>query len=242
MTNPTPVDMPVREMPVTMQVNTMSGYDRQPARHDGARILGTPSTHAGGARSQNLRRAVLVRMFFACLAVALALMVLMPAVSEAADVINVNKADLTALQTLPDIGEKRAKAIMAYRKKNGGFGAKSDLLNVPGIGDRILKKISSRISTSGGVSKVKADKSKSASKDVKKDSRKSKTKKTASDDGRSKPKTAKTQTAKTKAAKTKDKKKTSADGKKSKKKSTAKDKKKPRSSDRKKTKAKKKSS
>lgn len=60
--------------------------------------------------------------------------------------VNINSADAKTLMSLKGIGEKKAKAILDYRKKNGKFKSLADLKNVPGIGDKIYKTISSSIS------------------------------------------------------------------------------------------------
>ena len=49
--------------------------------------------------------------------------------------ININTADQNELMTLPNIGEKRANAIMEYRQKNK-FNKIEDIKNVSGIGDK----------------------------------------------------------------------------------------------------------
>lgn len=55
--------------------------------------------------------------------------------------INVNSADLKTLQKLPGIGEVKAKAIIEYREKNGGFRTIDELKNVKGIGEKTFEKI-----------------------------------------------------------------------------------------------------
>ena len=55
--------------------------------------------------------------------------------------INVNTADLEALQTLPGIGPTRADRIIAYREAHGPFAKLSDLLFVKGIGPGVLDSI-----------------------------------------------------------------------------------------------------
>lgn len=55
--------------------------------------------------------------------------------------INVNTADAGALMNLPGIGEAKAKAIIAYRNQFGPFRSKADLMNVKGIGPKILEKM-----------------------------------------------------------------------------------------------------
>jgi competence protein ComEA len=63
--------------------------------------------------------------------------------------VNINTADAPALSAeLNGVGEKRAQAIVDYRKKNGPFKSVDDLLNVKGIGPAMLKKNRSKLSIS----------------------------------------------------------------------------------------------
>jgi competence protein ComEA len=55
--------------------------------------------------------------------------------------ININKANLNELETLPGIGPTKAKAIIDYREKSGNFATYEDLLNVNGVGPKTLEKI-----------------------------------------------------------------------------------------------------
>ncbi|HWH25663.1 MAG TPA: ComEA family DNA-binding protein [Pseudolysinimonas sp.] len=50
-------------------------------------------------------------------------------------IVDLNSADLTALETLPRIGPALAQRILDWREANGRFTAVEDLLNVTGIGD-----------------------------------------------------------------------------------------------------------
>ena len=50
--------------------------------------------------------------------------------------VNINTASAEELQTLPNIGPKKAQAILDHRKKNGKFTAVDGLKEVPGIGDK----------------------------------------------------------------------------------------------------------
>ena len=61
--------------------------------------------------------------------------------------ININTATAEELSTLPGIGEKLAKRIVAYRRKNGSFQEIGELLNVDGIGSGKLKAILDMITT-----------------------------------------------------------------------------------------------
>lgn len=64
-----------------------------------------------------------------------------PAVSaSAAARVNVNTADVMALTSLKGVGEKKAEAIIAYRKKNGPFNSLEQFEAVPGIGPAIIAK------------------------------------------------------------------------------------------------------
>ena len=68
-----------------------------------------------------------------------------------AEVVNINKADASALALLKGIGEKKARAIVAYRKKNGKFKTINELANVKGIGDKTVAKNKRNMSTSKGI-------------------------------------------------------------------------------------------
>lgn len=61
------------------------------------------------------------------------------------DVININFADIDMLTQLNGVGEKKAKAIVEYRDFYGKFTSTEDLLNVKGIGEKILKQNENRI-------------------------------------------------------------------------------------------------
>jgi competence ComEA-like helix-hairpin-helix protein len=55
--------------------------------------------------------------------------------------ININKASINELMQLPHIGEKRAIAILEYRKTYGDFKTTSELMRIPGIGPKMLRDI-----------------------------------------------------------------------------------------------------
>jgi competence protein ComEA len=55
--------------------------------------------------------------------------------------IDLNKADVNELQTLPGIGPAKAAAIVEYRGKSGKFKAIEDLKNISGIGDKTFEKL-----------------------------------------------------------------------------------------------------
>jgi len=54
------------------------------------------------------------------------------------EAININTADAQELTKLKGIGEKKAEAIIAWRKENGNFKTVDQLLEVKGIGEATL--------------------------------------------------------------------------------------------------------
>jgi competence protein ComEA len=59
--------------------------------------------------------------------------------------ININQATAEQLDGLEGIGSTRAKAIVQYREQNGPFQSVDDLLQVKGIGPKLLEAIRDRI-------------------------------------------------------------------------------------------------
>lgn len=58
--------------------------------------------------------------------------------AAAAAPVNINSADVAALTTLKGIGEKKARAIVAYRKAHGAFATLADFEAVKGIGPGLI--------------------------------------------------------------------------------------------------------
>ena len=61
--------------------------------------------------------------------------------------VNINTATVEELKTLKGVGDKKAGAIIEYRKKNGSFKTKEDLMKVRGIGKKLFDSFQERIVT-----------------------------------------------------------------------------------------------
>jgi competence protein ComEA len=61
--------------------------------------------------------------------------------STSSKLVNLNRADASALDSLPGIGPTLAQRIMDYRQANGGFRSVNDLGKVAGIGPSLLAKL-----------------------------------------------------------------------------------------------------
>ena len=55
--------------------------------------------------------------------------------------ININTDNLNELTLLPGIGKAKALLIIEYRKENGDFSNKEELMNVQGIGETVYNKL-----------------------------------------------------------------------------------------------------
>jgi competence protein ComEA len=62
--------------------------------------------------------------------------------------IDLNKATQTELETLPGIGPSKAKEIISYREQHNGFRNVEQLLEVQGIGPKMLDRVSKLVSIS----------------------------------------------------------------------------------------------
>lgn len=67
------------------------------------------------------------------------------AVARPAAVVNVNKASLEQLVTLRGVGEKKARAILAWRREHGPFNSLEQFEEVPGIGPAMIEQNRARI-------------------------------------------------------------------------------------------------
>ncbi len=64
-----------------------------------------------------------------------------PSGSPVVGLVDLNTADETALESLPEVGPVTAQAIIAWRTEHGAFTAVSQLLDVDGIGDATLAQL-----------------------------------------------------------------------------------------------------
>lgn len=60
--------------------------------------------------------------------------------------ININKATVSELTSIPGVGNSTAEKIVSYRDKNGKFSSIEDIKNVSGIGDAKYEKLKDYIS------------------------------------------------------------------------------------------------
>ncbi|NSL54667.1 ComEA family DNA-binding protein [Uliginosibacterium aquaticum] len=63
--------------------------------------------------------------------------------------VNINTATVEQLESLAEIGPTKARAIVDYRKTNGGFKTLEEIKQVKGIGDKTFDKIKPQLSLTG---------------------------------------------------------------------------------------------
>jgi len=79
----------------------------------------------------------------------LTLLLSLPIIAFSADSININTADKEALMSvIKGVGDKKAEAIISYRKENGPFKSIDELTNIKGIGQGTIDKHREMLSTS----------------------------------------------------------------------------------------------
>ena len=57
------------------------------------------------------------------------------------DLVDLNRATLAELDTLPGVGPRTAQRIVEYREEHGGFTRLEELMNVRGIGERTFLRL-----------------------------------------------------------------------------------------------------
>ena len=88
------------------------------------------------------------------LAKMLALMMLTGSVWAAVDI---NTATQSELESVKGLGPAKAKAIIAYREKNGAFKTLDELDNVKGFGKASIEKLRGELSANNSKSPVKPE-------------------------------------------------------------------------------------
>lgn len=68
----------------------------------------------------------------------LIMLIFVPSLVIAGEMININTAGKEALMLVKGIGEKRAEAIITWRQKNGPFKSVDELVGINGIGKSIV--------------------------------------------------------------------------------------------------------
>ncbi len=104
-----------------------------------------------GANAENS----VIRFFqYAVMALALAMAMGLFATTAMAEKVNLNQANAETLEYIPGIGASKSAAIISLREQNGGFKSFEDLLEVRGIGVKILEDIRLYGTLIGGVAEV----------------------------------------------------------------------------------------
>jgi competence protein ComEA len=71
--------------------------------------------------------------------------VLRPLPADAEEAVDLNRAGLDDLLTLPGVGAERARRILRLRRERGAFRTVDELLDVPGVGPKTLEALRPRI-------------------------------------------------------------------------------------------------
>ena len=91
-----------------------------------------------------------VPALLACLVLAsLAVPALAATANTQATQVDINKASVEQLVTIPGVGEATARRIVAFREEHGPFRRVEDLMKVKGIGEKSLEKLRPYVKVSG---------------------------------------------------------------------------------------------
>ena len=71
-------------------------------------------------------------------------------IMETPQLIDINRAEVWLLKTLPDIGDVRAEAIVNHRTRNGHFRNINELTRVEGIGPATFERVKALITVADG--------------------------------------------------------------------------------------------
>ncbi|HPA15866.1 MAG TPA: helix-hairpin-helix domain-containing protein [Desulfobacterales bacterium] len=77
------------------------------------------------------------KLFVLCMMIAVVIVLSGGVFAEDGQKININTASVEELAQLKRVGTKYAERIVEYRKTNGPFVNPEDIMNVPGIGQKI---------------------------------------------------------------------------------------------------------
>jgi len=107
--------------------------------------------HLQEEKMKSLQKIVMMCLMTALLMVTLPLAAVDSTVKNTAGVdpqeklVNINSAPVQELSSLPRIGVRIAERIVQFRKENGPFKRKQDIMKVKGIGEKVFELIEKRI-------------------------------------------------------------------------------------------------
>ncbi len=85
------------------------------------------------------------------------ILALMMLTGSAWAVVDINTATQSELESIKGLGPSKAKAIIAYREKSGGFKTLDELDNVKGFGKSTIAKLRGELSVNASKSPAKSE-------------------------------------------------------------------------------------